>query len=89
MTTDRRTALTDELIAFIHDEVATADDPIDRDTDLLLTGLVDSLGVIRIVNWMEDRLAIEIPPTDVVLDNFQFVWQMIEYAARRGAVAAA
>ncbi len=57
--------------------------------DLLLTGLVDSLGVIRIVNWMEDRLALEIPPTDVVLDNFQFVWQMIDYAARRGAVAAA
>ncbi len=78
---------TDELVTFIRDEVATFDDPIDPDTDLLLTGLVDSLGVVLIVDWMEERLAISIDPADVVLENFQMVHQMVAYAQRRGAVA--
>lgn len=82
------TEFTERLIAFIAAEVATADEPIDADTDLLLTGLVDSLGVILIVNWMEDELAIAIDPADVVLDHFQFVHQMVAYAQRREAVAA-
>ena len=79
---------TERLIEYISAEVATADDPIDPDTDLLLTGLVDSLGVILIVNWMEDELTISIDPADVVLENFQFVHQMVAYAQRREAVAA-
>ena len=80
---------TARLIEYISAAVATADDPIDPDTDLLLTGLVDSLGVVLIVNWMEDELAIAIDPGDVVLENFQTVRQMVEYAQRREAVAAA
>ena len=80
---------TEHLIEYISAEVATADDPIDPDTDLLLTGLVDSLGVVLVVNWMEDELAISIDPGDVVLDNFQTVRQMVEYAQRREAVAEA
>ena len=79
---------TERLIDYISVEVATADDPIDTDTDLLLTGLVDSLGVVLIVTWMEDELTISIDPADVVLDHFQTVRQMVEYAQRREAVAA-
>lgn len=79
---------TDDLIAFISAEVATADDPIDPDTDLLLTGLVDSLGVILIVNWMEEVLAISIDPADVILEHFQTVRQMVHYAQQREAVGA-
>jgi acyl carrier protein len=78
---------TRDLISFIEGEVATHDDePIELDTDLLLTGLVDSLGVVLIVDWMEERLGISIDPADVVLENFQMVRQMVEYAQRREAV---
>jgi len=69
------------LIGFIAESVALADDPIDADTDLLLTGLVDSLGVVMIVGWMEAELGVAIDPADVVLDNFQTVGQMVAYAA--------
>ena len=78
---------TRDLIAFIEGEVATHDEePIEPGTDLLLTGLVDSLGVVLIVDWMEERLGISIDPADVVLENFQMVRQMVEYAQRREAV---
>ena len=76
------------LCAFIADEVALGDEPVEPDTDLLLTGLVDSLGVVIVSGWMQDELEIEIDPVDIVLDNFQTVAQMVAYAERRGALAA-
>jgi acyl carrier protein len=73
-----------QLIEMIADEVSL--DPsaeITADTDLLLGGLVDSLGVVRIVGWIEDELGIEIDPLDVVLDNFGTVDAMVAYIERR------
>ena len=70
-----------ELIDFISSSVALADDPIDAETDLLLTGLVDSLGVVMIVGWIEAELDAAIDPGDVVLENFQTVGQMVAFAA--------
>lgn len=72
-----------ELIALINDELSL--DPtvlVEADTDLLLTGLVDSLGVVEIVAWLEDRLATTIDPVDVVLENFQTVDLMTAFAER-------
>ena len=57
--------------------------PIELATDLLLTGLVDSLGVIEIVAFIEERLGIEIDPVDVVVENFQTVRLILDYVARR------
>lgn len=53
------------------------------DTDLLLTGLVDSLGVVQLVAWMEDEFGFTIEPTEVVLENFQTVEAMASFVERR------
>ena len=71
----------DELLEYINGEVSL--DPtirIEGETDLLLTGLVDSVGVIEIVGWLEDTTDVEIDPTHVVLDNFQTVDRMLALA---------
>jgi acyl carrier protein len=67
------------LIEFITSDVALDDGQIDGDTDLLLTGLVDSLGVVLIVEWIETELGRSIDPADVVLENFQTVDSMMEF----------
>ncbi len=67
------------LIAFIASDVATDDGDITGDTDLLLTGLVDSLGVVLIVEWLERQIGRSIDPADVVLENFQTVDAMMEF----------
>jgi len=77
----------EQLIEFIESAIATEDDPIEADTDLLLTGLVDSLGVILIVDWLEEQLDLSIDPADVTLENFRRVSDMVTYLGRRGAVA--
>ena len=74
----------EQLIAMITAEVSL--DPsheITLETDLLLTGLVDSLGVVQIVGWIEDELGLDVDPLDVVLDNFQTVGQMVAYIERQ------
>ena len=75
--------LDSELIALINDEISLDPSvPVDGATDLLLTGLVDSLGVVQIVEWIEDRTGVEIDPGDVILEHFQTVDFMVAFIAR-------
>jgi acyl carrier protein len=73
------TDLGGRLLEFIQQSVCQTGD-VERDTDLLLSGAVDSLGVIRITQWLEDEAGIEVDPGDVTLENFQTVDRMIAYA---------
>jgi acyl carrier protein len=74
----------DALIKFIKDEIlhgrAVA---LDEDQDLLGAGIVDSLGILRLVAFMEQRFGITVPDEDVVYENFQNVKAMAEYVAQR------
>ena len=73
----------DELLEFINAEVTL--DPsrqIGGETDLLLTGLVDSVGVIEIVGWLEEVAGVEIDPVEVVIDNFQTIDRMLALVDR-------
>ncbi|MGI9602002.1 MAG: acyl carrier protein [Acidimicrobiales bacterium] len=80
--------MTDQLIELISTEInPAAGTPIEADTDLLLTGVVDSLGVVRIVNWIEDEAGVEVDPVDVTLENFSTVSAIAAYVdGRRGPV---
>lgn len=83
--TDAQSKIIAQLIEFVSSEVLLVRDEIGPHTDLLLTGAVDSLGVIRITQWMEDELNISVDPGDVTLENFQTVSSMAAYVASRPA----
>jgi acyl carrier protein len=75
--------LQQDLLDFINADVSL--DPsvtIVADTDLLLTALVDSLGVVEIVGWLQDHADVTIDPMDVVLENFQTVDRMVALVER-------
>ncbi len=77
---------TQALVAFIQDEIVLDDTVVQGDTDLLLSGAVDSLGVIRITHWMEETNGILVDPGDVTLENFQTVNKMAAYLSARAGV---
>ena len=58
-------------------------DPIEDDQDLLLSGLLDSLNVIRLVTWLEQSCGIAIPPEDVLVEHFGSLNQIIDYLSKR------
>ena len=54
--------------------------------DLLLSGLVDSLGVMRLVRHIEENLSVAVPAEDVVIEHFETIDAIAAYLEqRRGA----
>ena len=81
-------SLSEQLLALIVTDISTTDQPLEADTDLLLSGIVDSLGVVRIVQWLEERTGMVVDAADVTLENFQTVTAIVGYLdQRRDAVA--
>ncbi|MEH6824423.1 MAG: acyl carrier protein [Motiliproteus sp.] len=74
----------DTIRHFIKNEIL--DDPnacVDNDDDLLLTQVLDSLGIMRLVAYIEETWSLEIPAADVTLDNFSSLRQIDAYLACR------
>ncbi|NNE95746.1 MAG: acyl carrier protein [Acidimicrobiales bacterium] len=77
------TTLAGELCSFIDREVSLdPDTPVEPHTDLLTTGLVDSLGAMEIVHWLEEARNLDIDPVDITIENFQTVEKMVALAKR-------
>ena len=75
-----RYALTEALLPLIRDELV-GDQPehIDPDENLLTGGLVDSVGLMRLIAHLEDRVDVNVPPKDLIPDNFRTVRLMATY----------
>ena len=71
------------ITAFIREEfLAGRDGAIDRDENLVTSGLVDSVGIVRLVAHLESALEVKIPPTDLIPANFRTIGAMAAYLAR-------
>lgn len=55
--------------------------------ELLLTGTLDSLSVMRLVAYLELAFCVDIPNEDVTLAHFRSISAMAEYVLSRGARA--
>jgi acyl carrier protein len=55
------------------------------DDDLLLSGLVNSLGVMRLVAFAQERFGVTIPAEDVIIEHFQTIDALAGYLRARSA----
>lgn len=53
--------------------------------DLLGGGLVDSLGIMRLIAFIEEEHGIRIPPGDVTIENFRSIETVARYVEERVA----
>ncbi|MCC6607390.1 MAG: acyl carrier protein [Anaerolineae bacterium] len=58
-----------------------ANGDLDESENLLAAGIIDSLGILRLVSFVEEKFGIEVPDEDVTIDNFQSVKSMTDYVA--------
>ena len=76
----------DAIRAYIQTELLGDESfEIAPDQDLLLTEILDSLAVIRLVEHIESEAGLAIPPEDVTLENFQSLRQIDAYLRTRVA----
>ena len=47
--------------------------------DLLSNGILDSLGILQLVAFIDESLGVQIPDEDVVFENFQSIEAIINY----------
>ena len=72
------------IVDFIrHELVGDESEEIDLDENLLISGLVDSVGIVRLIAHLKESLAVTVPPTDLVPDNFRTVRIMTAYLQGR------
>ena len=57
-------------------------DPIAFDDDLLVSGLLDSMAVMRLVGFIESEFDMSISPGDVVIENFQTVNAIVKFIGK-------
>ena len=73
----------DVLLDYVKNELTrgTATD-ISGDDDLMGSGLIDSLGILQLIAFIEEQFNITVPDEDVVYENFSSVKAMTDYLAK-------
>ena len=71
----------DALITYISEDVLDEDASLAHDDDLLTTGLLDSIGVMRLIAFIEETFGIQVLPEDVTIERFRSVSTIAEYLA--------
>jgi acyl carrier protein len=63
--------------------LSETDEPLADDTELLISGLLDSMAVTQVVAKIEACLSREVPPLDITIENFETMQAMFNYVAAR------
>ena len=69
------------IIKYIQENLLTGKGEIELlpEDDLLGSGLLDSMGVMRLVGFVEETFNIKIPSEDIVIENFMDVKAITNY----------
>ena len=74
--------MTEEITQYISNEIDT---PIGQEDELLSSGLIDSITIMKLIAHLEEAYEIKVPPQDMVIENFNTVVSITEYIALQRA----
>ena len=74
------------LTQFIGEELLSGRHHVRGDDNLLSDGMVDSLGMVRLVTFIKENLDLEIPPEDLIIENFRTINIIADYLRKRQAI---
>jgi len=68
-------SLTQQLLQFVREDLAGGTDPatIDENAPLIDSGIIDSMALLRLIVFIEERAGVRVPDAEVLPDNFQTV----------------
>jgi len=81
--TDIQTIIKDHIAQeFIHD-LSRAD--LTLDTPLIEEGIIDSMGIFRLITFLQEQFGFTIEPQDVVLESFETITAITKLVETRKA----
>lgn len=71
-----------DVIEFLRDALSV-DEPINVESELFSTGLLDSVAMLNLITFVEEKAKIEVRASDVTLDNFDTPQRIEAYVDTR------
>ncbi len=71
------------LLKYISEELMDNAIELNAEDNLLMDGMVSSLGMFRLVGYIEETWEMKIPHEDLVIENFRTVAIISNYIQRR------
>jgi acyl carrier protein len=77
--------MNNNIINYITKELISdqLDGELESSDDLLGSGLIDSLGMMRLVLFVENEYKLKIPPEDMTIENFMTVDHIMSYLEKQ------
>ncbi len=73
-----------DIVGYISGDLAI-EDPVDLQTPLFSSSILDSFQMMSVVEFIEKRCSFRVAPDDITLENFDTVERMLAYASGRTA----
>ena len=67
------------LQEFLRDELREQGAPVAQDAELVTSGLIDSMDLVRIATHLERLLGVSIPDDDINLEHFESIARILAY----------
>lgn len=67
------------IIKFVTEELLSSSVEVEAEDNLLADGMVDSIGMLRLVTYIEELTQITIPQEDLVIENFRTIKIITRY----------
>ncbi len=80
-------AMKSALMTFFRRNYSYFADEIKEDESLIASGYIDSLGIIELINYLENTFNIRIYDSEVIPENFDTIRCISEYIQRKVAVS--
>ena len=75
--------LEETLQHYIRHELLNGQHDLTTDDNLLTDGMVDSIGMVRLIGFIEENFGVEIPPEDFTIENFETIKIITSYLRER------
>ncbi|MEM7281462.1 MAG: acyl carrier protein [Pseudomonadota bacterium] len=74
-----------KILNFIQTELNEDEnlEEVDSDSELLLDGIVDSMGIMRLVEFLEEQTNLRIPAEHITIENFRTINHIDAYVLAR------
>ena len=76
------------IIKYINEHLLVGNDdpPLNADDDLLENGLIDSMGMMSLIGFIEGHFGVKIPPQEMTIENFKTVRAISRYLERQNSL---
>lgn len=73
--------MNEKIIDYIVAQLANneLDDDLEVEDDLLGSGLINSLGMMKLILFIETEFHVQVPPEDMTIENFMTVGHITTY----------